>query len=271
MVKLSKKEVSRRQDEGRGDLSRHLKNFFPFYTDRDTQLRSVRPIIRSNTVNRDHYAQSDLEGIYISILDSLAPVFDIREHGVLDRSTTDAIYKELGFTVPTGPVPLTVDIVYTYYKNNRKRFKPVGIKYVKDLETERVIRNFEVKRIYFSTFGNEWDEYQIMTERDYSDNYVENIDTTLNYFELDGFNSVDEDRVLMIGRQLTGRVLSNPDVPLIDIVHEVDRDFSAPLDPVALRVAYHLIATYRWVLDLTLGPVAHLPPSFKYIASELLP
>lgn len=268
---LTKKQVEKRLKDGRGDLLKHGKDYYPFYDSRDTKLFSNRPQIMGHKTGRIHHGGSQLEGDVLLVLDWQKNVIDIREQAVLQQAQTDAIYRELGFPGSPSHIPYTIDVVYTYLHEGRERYKPLSVKYAKDFENIKTARNFEVKRVYFEQMRERysaWDAWSVVTDRDIPPVYLTNINVLHNYYDLTEYG-IDHDLLAYVQRPLTAAVLESQNVPLKQVTREMDEKVGSN-SPISLQIAYHLIATGKWQVDLCSGPISETPLIVHAVADDLV-
>jgi hypothetical protein len=161
-----------------------------------------------------------------------------------------------------------VDVVYTYWHGDHQRYKPLSIKPAKELEKLSVAKRLEVERIYFTTLGPDWDAWGLVTERDLDPIGLRNITLLHGYHSLLD-RRIDEEMIHYVRRPLTELVLENPEMPLNQLSREMDSRIGRD-DIVSLNIAYHLIATRHWCVDLRAGQIPDTPLRILSVAEDLL-
>lgn len=256
---ITKKEVDKRVAAGRGDVEKcGCDDYKPFYDSMDISVHGKRFEIRDPFTGITHHGRSALEAKIIILLSWLRPA-RICTQIYLDRLRTDAIYKELGYQVPTGPLPLTEDVVYSIINDHQERRFAIGAKYVRDLEEESLARNLEVRRVFWNSMNIPW---TVLTERDIPLTLIREIMFLRDYYDIEN-HGVSRDKLEFAQKQLTEQIVTNPNgLPLNEISIALDKKLSANLDSGdSLVIAYHLIATKKWRLDLQ----AHTQLAFKVL------
>jgi hypothetical protein len=120
-----------------------------------------------------------------------------------------------------------------------------ALKYASDLSLKRVIEKLEIERRYWLVRGVDWG---IVTPRDIPRSLATNCRELHDCVDLDGYDlSVDD--ILDIVTVLKPKILDG-ERPLRHCARECDKELGHK-PGTGLRVAYHMIATRQWLVDLS--------------------
>jgi hypothetical protein len=190
--------------------------------------------------------------LYFYVLDIPGGVVvDIREQfPLLPRDETMAIAKRCGFAHPADPgtkclVVMTTDFLITVRQGLKESLHARTVKYSSRLCSQRDMEKFEIARLYHQSRDTSWG---IITERDLPSGLVFNAELMHRYFFLDDRENLSEDRIQDASLVLTRLMVENSST-LRDIASQCDERLGLPLGT-SLPVAYHLIATRRWQIDM---------------------
>jgi hypothetical protein len=260
---ITEQVIDRRIKEGRGKgIGRDYK---PWLNIQDVPSNGDAHRKTSWTVGRMHQLLSTLELHYLYVFDWSPDVVDIREqYPLLPLKDTLEIAQELGVPHPTDPqtkeaIVMTTDFVITLAGEGDHTNRAITIKPASELQNPRVIEKFEIERLYWQTAGVQW---CIGTERDINMIFVDNIKLLHDYLHLQAANlskGIIEDAIA----ELTLRV--QQPVALVQLTAGCDKRLGLS-SGTSLSVAYHLMATRRWQVDMQVlinpsKPIAFLPPS----------
>ena len=192
-----------------------------------------------------------LELQFFYILDWSPLVTDIREHfPLLPLEDTLQIAGEFGIKHPADPRTkqprvMTTDFLVTVLRGSQSRNVARSIVYAKRLGNRRTIEKLEIECEYWRERGTEW---AIVTELDIPMVIAKNVALIHNHRDLTDRGNISESNVRNVTEVLTTKVLDGVSA-LRDVAAECDAELG--LEPgTSLAVAYHLIATRYWQVDL---------------------
>jgi len=170
-----------------------------------------------------------------------------RKHQPLDE--TLAIAAERKIRHPRDdetkhPIVLTTDFLLTLEVDGKHIYHARTIKKVQDLAKKRVIEKFEIERRYWQAHEVDWG---IVTERDMPATIVNNISFLYQSYFLPQF--VDHERLTDTAQVLTSMVREEPTTSLADTAKSCDFRLGIKRGS-SLQVAYYLIATRQWRIDI---------------------
>ncbi len=142
------------------------------------------------------------------------------------------------------PIVMTTDFLLTLEIDGKKIYHARTIKRVQDLANRRVIEKFEIERRYWLARNVDWG---IVTERDMPATVVHNIDILHQSYFLPQF--IDRNALNDTTQVLTEMVLEKTTVSLADVARSCDYRLGVKRGS-SLAVAYYLIATRQWQIDI---------------------
>lgn len=241
--------IAERLKSGRGE-GRGM-NYTPWHTVQEVSSHGLSTRIRSWTVGRVHHVFSQLELRYLYILDWSPLVMDIREqYPLLPLEETQAIAEAYGFKHPTDPktkhpIIMTSDFFITMKLKGQEIDVARAIKPGKELQRQRVLEKLEIERHYWQKRGMDWG---IVTEQEMPDVLFKNLEHLHGYMQLvDRLTlplSIYQAMVAFLTEQT-----DNSEQPLREIALSSDHKFGCEMGT-SLTVAYHLIVTGQWRVDL---------------------
>ncbi len=251
------KLLKRYLKEGRGTGEGALYN--PWVQIYDLPSEGLSSIVPGwKTEGRDHHVLSTLELYFLYLGSWSRKIVDIREQFPLlsfDRKRppleeTLAIAAERKIRHPRDdetdhPIVLTTDFLLTLEVDGKRIYHARTIKYVQDLARRRVIEKFEIERRYWQAHNVEWG---IVTERDMPATVVKNIDIVYQSYFLPQF--VDHERLTDTAQELTSMMREEPSSALATVAKSCDQRLGLKRGS-SLQVAYYLIATRQWRIDIT--------------------
>jgi TnsA endonuclease N terminal/TnsA endonuclease C terminal len=225
-----------------------------------------RPVtsLKGWTTDRVHYLVGELARPYFFLVEWSPLVIDIREHyPLLPVEETITIAKSLGITHPVHgqtrkPVVLVSDFLLTVKKNGTCVEQSRALTSVASLEHQRTLEVLEIERRYWAARNVDWG---IVTEREIPTVFASNVDFLHGHMnhDLSSYLTKEEMELLPdIIALLTNLVREEAGQPLNHLTHRCDTHFGcAP--GTALTVAYHLLATRQWCIDMYVPLNPHHP------------
>jgi hypothetical protein len=254
--------IARRIKEGRGK-GRGI-DYKPWLTTQDVPSDGLAHRKSSWTVGREHQLMSTLELHYMFIFDWFSSIIDIREQfPLLPLKDTMAIAEELGINHPVDPETkelnvVTTDFVITIRDGDSHIDRAVAVKPAAKLQDPRVIEKLEIERTYWRTAGVDW---CIATQKDLNPHFVANVQFLHDYHQLPE-ESLSEQQLADIITTLSQHI--HTPIALTQIAANCDTALGL-VRGTSLPVAYHLIATRQWYINLRVPlnpskPLAFCPP-----------
>ncbi len=209
------------------------------------------------TEGRDHHVLSTLELHFLYLSSWSRKVIDIREQYPLlsnpkrpPLEETLAIAAERKIRHPRDdetehPIVLTTDFLLTLEIEGKRVYHSRTIKKAQDLAKRRVIEKFELERRYWQAREVDWG---IVTERDMPTTIINNIEILYQPYFLPQF--VDRERLIDTSQVLTSMMCEEPTTSLAGIAKLCDHRLAVKRGS-SLKVAYYLIATRQWRIDIS--------------------
>jgi hypothetical protein len=223
----------------------------------DLPSKGLSSIIPGWKTERDHHLLSNMEAYFLYLADWSRKVIDIREQFPLisfDRKLapmeeTLAIAAERKIRHPQDsetkhPLVLTTDFLLTLEVDGKHVYHARTIKKVQELAHRRVIEKFEIERRYWQAHEVDWG---IVTERDMPATVVKNIDIIHQSYFLPQF--VEHNKLIDTAQVLTEMVLEERSTSLAEVAKSCDHRLGVKRGS-SLAVAYYLIATHQWRIDI---------------------
>jgi hypothetical protein len=172
---IDEAKIARFEKEGRGRGSGA--DYLPWLTIQDVPSSGRRSRVFTPLTGREHHLLSDIETSVFFVLHWHDDVVDLREQFPLDRSETRRIAAELDVPHPkdrhTGvDTVMTLDLLVDVRTSASPLCVPVSCKPFDDLEDRRTLEKLEIERLYCR---KRWGTWHLMTDRDYSKVYVQNL------------------------------------------------------------------------------------------------
>ncbi|MFJ7408237.1 MULTISPECIES: TnsA endonuclease N-terminal domain-containing protein [unclassified Lysinibacillus] len=192
-------------------------------TGRSTRLKGIK-------IPRQFEFLSDLERNYFYLLEYSDVVVDIREqYPLLPIEETIVIAEELGIKHPIHPetkehIVMTTDFLVTVNTGEGVKNLARTLKYKDDLLEERVLKKFEIERVYWEKQGIDWG---IVTDIEVPKNIAHNIAFVRSYSNLahiEGFRECSNSEIEEMTIYFVGQLLKNQ-YPLKQIAKNLERDF----------------------------------------------
>lgn len=172
---MDEAKIARFEKEGRGRGSGA--NYLPWLMIQDVPSSGRRSRVFTSLTGREHHLLSDIETAVFFVLLWNDAVVDLREQFPLDRAETRRIAAELGVPHPKDPhtdvdIVMTLDLLVDVRTATGTLCIPVSSKSFEDLENTRTLEKLEIERRYSQ---KRWGGWHLMTNRDYSKQYVQNL------------------------------------------------------------------------------------------------
>jgi hypothetical protein len=146
--------------------------------------------------------------------------------------------------VPEEDVP-TTDFVFDALIGGKTIRYARTVKQAADFEDRRTLQKFEIERRWWSRLGVDW---AIVTEHEIPLTLANNIHLLYQHMLPTASLAIDDALTVQVGAALTDLVVQNP-APLARLAEMTD--FRFQLDTgTSLAVAYHLLATRQWCVDM---------------------
>lgn len=240
----------KKQKLGRGQGTGKAYKPYIFVQELKSYGRSHR--IYGGTIGRLYHFLSDLEANVFRVYDWSPSVVDIREQFPLEQTETLLIAEQLGIRHPAHPktkepVVMTTDFVLTIKQEGLSRDTHCAraVKRVKALEDKRTLEKLEIERAYFELREVDWG---IVTEQDVSSTLAKNLQSLHPYQWIEQYGVTDEQ--VAINRAKMESALDPKGIILDRMASAVNDTLNQPAG-MALNIAYYLIMTHQWHVDLT--------------------
>ena len=267
---IDRSTIERFRKEGRGQGT--LQDYKPWLTVRDVPSRGKSSRDKGWKTGRTHHFLSTLELLYYFILEWSRMVTDIREqYPLLPIDDTLAIADSFGIKHPTHPktkepVVLTTDF-YISLRNENGSFEHARtVKYAKDLSDRRTLEKLEIERRYWEVREIDWG---IVTEHEIPTELAKNVDFLHDAWHLPKY--IPEKSISPIAELLTHLVVEQHQ-PLNELTAISDKQLGLK-GGTSLKVAYYLLATRQWRIDMNIPidpdqPLAVLGIDLKAVHGE---
>jgi hypothetical protein len=249
ILKKLLQNIQKKKDRGYGQGERE--RYKPWFTAREVSSQGLTHRTYSRLTNRMHLLFSKLEKEVFLWYEQLPKVRDIREQFPLDFEETLNIAFALGKKHPTSPkthlpIVMTSDFVITINTEAGNRIFVRSVKPSKELDKQRVLEKLEIERKYWMARNVDW---AIITEKDLPDTIIENIQCVREYTEI-------QDRIKITPAQLLkqSKALARfaKKLTLHNACQKCDSLFGAK-PGTSLTLAYHLIASRKWKVDMSVA------------------
>ncbi|GAP97960.1 heteromeric transposase endonuclease subunit TnsA [Leptolyngbya sp. NIES-2104] len=248
---ISQEAIDRKRREGRGQGEGH--SYLPWLTIHEVPSDGrAHQAAGWKTDKRDHQLLSDGELHCFYVFEWARNVVDIREQYPLPLEATLEIAESMGVKHPLHPTSkhstiMTTDFLLTVQKGDQRVFHPWSFKYSIDLNVKglRTAEKLEIERIYWQSVRN--CPWSLVTERQLPIQLAKNVEIIHKSLDLTGFNLI-YDEVEAINAWLTPRIQLR-DTALRHLTTMCDTSLGFECGT-SLRVAYHLIANRRWIIDM---------------------
>ncbi|MBP2643845.1 MAG: TnsA endonuclease [Firmicutes bacterium] len=203
---------------------------------------------------REHTLLSDLENQFFNILEYSPNVSDIREqYPLLPIEETIDIADSLGIEHPmdksTGvKTVMTTDFLVILKSGRNTTLKAWTVKYISDLDDDRVMEKFEIERRYWERQGVEW---SIITELESNKTLADNIKFVRSYYDLDTcglFRNFTPVQISNYTSQLAQRLCGN-NIVVRNVCKNFDKETGFQ-DGMSLALFKHLVITRQIGVDM---------------------
>jgi hypothetical protein len=224
-----------------------------------------KPVIslKGWTTGRVHYLTGELTRPYFFIVEWSSVVTDIREqYPLLPLEETLTIAKDLGIRHPVHaqtrkPVVLVSDFLLTVTKNETSVLNARALTSVASLESKRTIELLEIERRYWAARGVDWG---VATEREIPMAFADNVDFLHHHMICDLSEYLSEERRVVLPElvPLLTQLVREKSQPLNHLTRRCDTQLGCS-PGTSLTMAYHLLATRQWCIDMKVPINPHLP------------
>jgi hypothetical protein len=240
--------IARLRAEGQG--SGVGSAYLPWLTVRDVSSHGLSTRTKGWKTRRVHHVLSNLELKYLYCLEWSLIVTDIREQYPLALEETQRIADTLGVAHPRHrhahtPVVMTTDFLVTAVRHGVASDEARTMKHVHDLSSRRTLEKFEIERIYWRERGVDWG---LVTEREIVPALAHNVERIHEPRSYVDYTALTPDEFADASTLLTRDVQTSAD-PLRRVTTRCDRTLGLE-SGTSLTIAYHLIATRQWHIDM---------------------
>ncbi|BAY22643.1 Tn7-like transposition protein A [Calothrix sp. NIES-2100] len=240
--------IDKRISQGRGEGRGH--DYTPWLLIQDVASQGLATRTKGWKTKRVHHLLSKMELNYFYALEWSPIVYDIREqYPLLPLEETVAIAEQCGIPHPKDPktqefIVMTTDFVITIPQNIGICEQARTVKPAKELDNKRTIEKFEIERRYWESRNTSWG---IVTEHEIPSVLTNNIAHLHNRFYADDL-SLSEREIAQVKKLLTQWVMQR-DERLTELTAECDDRLGLEAGD-SLSVAWHLLATRQWLVDM---------------------
>lgn len=230
---------------GKGTGAKYL----PWLRVQDVPSKGLSTRVEGWKTGRIHHFLSCLELSYYYGLEWSSVVTDIREqYPLLPLEKTMALAQQHGIRHPVHPrskkpVVCTTDFLLTVSLDGKTVTHARTLKYATDLEQPRTLQKFEIERRYWEAKGIDWG---LVTERDIPAALAQNVQNLHESWYLATY--VPPSDLVQIIPVLT-RLAQHSHQPLRTLATTCDLQLGCEAGT-CLKVAYYLLATRQWIIDL---------------------
>jgi len=242
--------IKQRLKEGRGQG--RGAGYKPWLRIQDVPSQGLVHRIKGWKTGRVHHLLSNLELSYFYLLEWSPLVVDIREqYPLLPLEETLALAEQCGVRHPTDPksqepIVMTTDFLITLSGEIWPVEQARTVKPAQALLGPRTQEKLEIERRFWARRQVDWG---VVTEREIPRVLAHNIEVLHAYRDLSDRLDLSERQWQEAVTVLT-QAVANREVPLREATAQCDSRLG--FEPgVSLAVAYHLLATRQWQLDLT--------------------
>jgi TnsA endonuclease N terminal/TnsA endonuclease C terminal len=245
---IDQDSVARFEETGRGKGIG--KDYLPWLRVQDVSSRGRSSKDEGWKTGRIHHFLSELELSFYYVGEWSSVVTDMREqYPLLPLDETLVIAQECGIPHPKHPktekpIVMTTDFLLTVsLEGGGSVTHARALKYAADLGSQRTLKKLEIERRYWEARQIDWG---IVTERDIPADLAQNVEILHESWYLDTYMPKHE--LAQIVSVLTCLEQQNPQ-PLRELTASCDAQLGFPRGT-SLKVAYYLIATRQWIIDM---------------------
>lgn len=268
---IDRKAIDRMLKQGRGQGTREA--YKPWLTVRDVPSHGKSYRDLGWKTGRPHHFLSTLEFLYYLTLEWSCVVTDIREqYPLLPIDDTLAIAESFDIKHPVHPktkepIVLTTDFSISLQNENGALEHARTVKYAKDLSKRRTIEKLEIERRYWEIRGIDWG---IVTEHEIPLTLAKNVDFLHDAWYLSSY--MPAENIAPVAEFLTRLVMEEQNRPLNELTSLSDEHLSLK-NGISLRVAYYLLATRQWRINMNVPidpdqPLTELEIDLKPLPEE---
>lgn len=224
-------------------------NYLPWLRVQDVPSKGLSTRIEGWKTGRIHHFLSILELIYYYVLEWSSVITDIREqYPLLPLEETISIAQNCGISHPIHPksekpVVLTTDFLLTVSLDGQTVTHARTVKYAADLDSPRTLKKLEIERRYWEAKGIDWG---IVTEHDIPAELSQNVNNLHESWYLATYMPISD--LTRIIPALTS-LAQQRRLPLCKVAAVCDLELGFE-EGTSLKVAYYLIATRQWIIDM---------------------
>lgn len=259
--------VARFVEAGRGKGTG--KDYLPWLRVQDVSSRGVSSKDEGWKTGRIHHFLSELESSFYYVGEWSSIITDMREqYPLLPLEETIAIAQECGIPHPKHPQTLKPVVMTTDFRltvsleGGGSVTHARTLKYAADLASQKTLKKLEIERRYWEARQIDWG---IVTERDIPADLAKNVETLHKSWYLATYMPKQE--LAQIVPVLTSLVQQGQQ-PLRELTALCDAKLGFE-GGTSLKVAYYLIATRQWLIDMFRPLAPSLP--LKLLGSSLHP
>jgi hypothetical protein len=240
--------IKRLKAQGRGAGTGSA--YHPWLTVRDVSSLGLSTRSKGWKTGRQHHVLSNLELCFFFCLEWAVWVTDIREQFPLPLEDTTRIAEQMGVQHPRHPksknlVVMTTDFLITHARDGVETNRARSVKPARNLASRRTLEKLEIERFYWAEQGVDWG---IVTEQELSIALAKNVELIHAYRTYPSYCHLTPQELSEVARLLTNEVQTSPE-PLRRCTSACDRTLGLEMGT-ALAVAYYLIATHQWRIDM---------------------
>ncbi len=245
---ITSAKIDKWKKEGRGQG--HGVDYKPSLTIRDVPSKGLSTRSKGKKIPRVYHTLSMRETGYLRIVEWSEQVIDIREQYSLPLQDTLDIAERFGIKHPVDPktkeyVPLSTDFLIDIVNIlGQRKVIARTVKLSRDLDNVRTLEKFQIERIYWAEREIDWG---IVTEKEISSVFAENIKTVSKCKVLSDFPSITPQIVSQVESILFEKVLNEE--PLAVAARMTDQLLNIK-QGTSLTVCYYLVANKIWFINM---------------------
>lgn len=245
---IDQDSVARFEARGRGKGTGA--DYLPWLRIQDVPSKGLSTRVVGWKTGRIHHFLSQLELLYYYVLEWSRIVLDIREqYPLLPLEETISIAQSCGIKHPVHPktekpVVFTTDFLLTVSLDGKAVTHARTIKYAAALDSVKTLKKLEIERRYWEARGIDWG---IVTEHDIPAELSQNVNNLHESRYLDTY--MPSSNLARIIPVLTDLVQQHKQQPLRNVATSCDLQLKCE-EGTSLKVAYYLIATRQWTIDM---------------------
>lgn len=239
--KNTAERVIRMQQQGRGNID--AKEYTPGIRTYEISSKGKSARIFSYTANRVCHCLSQLEKLFLIILDFDPAVTEIYEQVCLKLEDTLTIAAALNFKHPYADTSVTIMTTDFVYVRDGRQYA-VAIKHTDDLKSERTQEKLAIEKAYWEKKHVSW---RIVTEKDISRTHAENLVWLHSGEPIEQLVPDNEMRQNLLDAILD--LYEDYTIPFSEIITEIE-SYAGLQTGTVIQLFKHLVCTGRIHLDL---------------------